>query len=224
MSAIAERVLAVTEIDAIEIGPWKSNWSVLKDLRKASSALARLNPKPAPTTEIQGLDLYAFDRKLDGDSRKSKFVYLAEPGTTNVVTILELEPGTALLRGKVWTPHMAVSLEYQGRGIAKSLYQWALDSDVCFLSSGLQTPAANRLWQSLSQKYETRFIYVQGKDIYEVPAEVVSQYEDIRESHNLLILIGRSSAIKDVWRSASILPFESAMKTRFFQRNMSTVD
>lgn len=55
-------------------------------------------------------------------------------------------------------PHSKYHPAYQRRGIASTVYRWALDAGMCLLSGARQSEGAHALWQSLNRRYPHGFV------------------------------------------------------------------
>ncbi len=63
----------------------------------------------------------------------------------------------------VRAPHSKYAREYQQRGIAAAVYEWALDQGFCLVSGARQSPGARSLWQSLGRRHRLEFVDVCDK-------------------------------------------------------------
>lgn len=65
----------------------------------------------------------------------------------------------------VRAPHSKYSVEYQRRGIATAVYEWALDQGFCLVSGARQSQSAHALWMSLSTRHRLEYVEVRNKSI-----------------------------------------------------------
>jgi hypothetical protein len=55
--------------------------------------------------------------------------------------------------------------QYQRRGIATAVYDWALATGLCLMTGARQSAGAHALWRSLARRYESGFVELRGKKL-----------------------------------------------------------
>jgi GNAT superfamily N-acetyltransferase len=85
-------------------------------------------------------------------------------------------------------PHSRYSPEYQRRGIATAVYEWALGSGLCLISGARQSTGAHGLWRSLAQRHELVHVDVRDKALRCLGAEVDDALLD--DLHTRMVLLG----------------------------------
>jgi len=63
------------------------------------------------------------------------------------------------------SPHSRYRAQYQQRGIASSVYGWALAAGLCLMTGARQSPGAHALWQSLARRYESGFVDLRDRQL-----------------------------------------------------------
>ncbi|MES2838649.1 MAG: N-acetyltransferase [Pseudomonadota bacterium] len=66
----------------------------------------------------------------------------------------------------VRAPHSKYAVEYQRRGIATAVYEWALSQGFCLVSGARQSPSAHALWISLATRHRLEYVEVRDKCIH----------------------------------------------------------
>ncbi len=66
----------------------------------------------------------------------------------------------------VRAPHSKYAVEYQRRGIATAVYEWALGQGFCLLSGARQSQSAHALWMSLASRHRLEYVEVRNKCIH----------------------------------------------------------
>ena len=133
-----------------------------------------------PAVELRDPELQLRLRESDGEH----YVYVEDvrrrclAGSTVFNRMVEL--GRRADR-HLRSPHSTYRPEYQRRGIATSVYGWALDSGICLLTGARQSPGAHALWLRLAQRYGAGFVDVRDKTITylgdAVPAAALDRLE-----------------------------------------------
>lgn len=85
-------------------------------------------------------------------------------------------------------PHSQYDPAYQRRGLASSVYRWALDQGICLMSGARQSPGAHALWQSLSRHYEAGFADLRRKQLSYLGREIPAS--TLAELHTRMFLLG----------------------------------
>ena len=86
-------------------------------------------------------------------------------------------------------PHSRYSPEYQRRGIATAVYEWALGSGLCLISGARQSAGAHGLWRSLAQRHELVYVDVRDKALRCLGAEVDDALL-LDDLHTRMVLLG----------------------------------
>lgn len=55
--------------------------------------------------------------------------------------------------------------QYQRRGIATAVYEWALGTGICLVTGARQSPGAHALWRNLALRYESGFAELRNKKL-----------------------------------------------------------
>ena len=120
------------------------------------------------------------------------FVYVEDVAQRRLAGFTAFQPppdvagaAQALLR----SPHSRYAPAYQGRGLATSVYEWALDAGMCLLTGPRQSPAAHRLWRRLARAgHPLTHASVRGGVVHllgpDVPQAVLEDF------HTRLLLLG----------------------------------
>jgi len=90
----------------------------------------------------------------------------------------------------VRAPHSRFAADYQRRGIATAVYEWALAQGFCLVSGARQSPGAHALWQSLARRHRLEYIDVRDKRIRVLGAQVDPPTEDRLQTRMLLLGAG----------------------------------
>ena len=61
------------------------------------------------------------------------------------------------------SPHSRYAAGYRQRGVASTVYRWALAAGLCLVSGPRQSPGAYRLWMALARTHELAFVHAQDK-------------------------------------------------------------
>jgi GNAT superfamily N-acetyltransferase len=85
-------------------------------------------------------------------------------------------------------PHSQYDPAYQRRGLASSVYRWALDQGICLMSGARQSHGAHALWRSLSRHYEAGFADLRRKQLNYLGREVASA--TLADLHTRMFLLG----------------------------------
>lgn len=87
----------------------------------------------------------------------------------------------------VRAPHSKYASEYQQRGIATAVYEWALGQGFCLISGARQSEGASALWRSLGTRHRLEFIAVRDKHIQFLGPQVDQATEDQLQTRMLLL-------------------------------------
>lgn len=63
------------------------------------------------------------------------------------------------------SPHSRYLAQYQRRGIATAVYDWALGTGICLMTGARQSAGAHALWHSLARRYESGFADLRNKKL-----------------------------------------------------------
>jgi hypothetical protein len=97
----------------------------------------------------------------------------------------------------VRAPHSKYAGEYQRRGIATAVYEWALGQGFCLISGARQSQGANALWQSLAMRHRLEYIEIRDKRINFLGSQVDQVTRDNLQTRMLMLGSGRDV---DSWR------------------------
>ena len=86
----------------------------------------------------------------------------------------------------VRAPHSKYALDYQRRGIATAVYEWALGQGFCLISGARQSPGAHALWRSLAMSHQLAYIEVRDKNIAFLETPVDELTRDSLQTRMLL--------------------------------------
>lgn len=85
-------------------------------------------------------------------------------------------------------PHSRYRAEYQRRGIATAVYDWALGTGICLMTGARQSEGARALWLGLARRYAWGFADLRDKKLTylgrDVPAETLDRL------HTRMFLLG----------------------------------
>lgn len=87
----------------------------------------------------------------------------------------------------VRAPHSKYAADYQRRGIATAVYEWALGQGVCLISGARQSPGAHALWRSLAMGHQLEYIEVRDKNITFLATPVDQATRDSLQTRMLLL-------------------------------------
>jgi hypothetical protein len=97
----------------------------------------------------------------------------------------------------VRAPHSKYAGEYQRRGIATAVYEWALGQGFCLISGARQSQGAHALWQSLAMRHRLEYIDVRDKRINFLGSQVDQATRDNLQTR--MLMLGRGRDV-DSWR------------------------
>lgn len=66
----------------------------------------------------------------------------------------------------VRAPHSKYAVEYQRKGIATAVYEWALGQGFCLVSGARQSQSAHALWMALATRHRLEYIELRDKCIH----------------------------------------------------------
>jgi GNAT superfamily N-acetyltransferase len=85
------------------------------------------------------------------------------------------------------SPHSRYRPQYQRRGIATGVYEWALARGICLMTGARQSTGANALWHSLAQRHEAGYVDIHEKKLRYLGPEVgMPELENLRTRMFLL--------------------------------------
>ncbi|MES2413684.1 MAG: N-acetyltransferase [Pseudomonadota bacterium] len=87
------------------------------------------------------------------------------------------------------SPHSRYLPQYQQRGIATAVYDWALATGICLMTGARQSAGAHALWLSLARRYESGFADLRNKKLTYLSRTIPQ--EDLGQLHTRMFLIGR---------------------------------
>lgn len=87
------------------------------------------------------------------------------------------------------SPHSRYLAQYQRRGIATAVYDWALGTGMCLMTGARQSAGAHALWHSLARRYQPGFAELRDKRLGYLGAEVGSL--DLDRLETRMFLLGR---------------------------------
>lgn len=142
-------------------------------------------------------------RKADGEH----YVYVQDvvrrrlAGYTVFNRLVELDRrADRYLRG----PHSRYASDYQRRGIATAVYEWALNSGLCLISGPRQSEGAHALWMALSQRHPLCFVHLRDKVLSllgdKVEGAVISDF------HTRMLLLGKGWSTDDLMADTGCRP------------------
>lgn len=94
----------------------------------------------------------------------------------------------------VRSPHSKYAADYQGRGIASAIYDWALGRGFCLVSGARQSESAHALWRSLARRHPLRWITVRAKRMHDLGPGVAPARATKLDTRMLLLGHGWSLA------------------------------
>ena len=141
-------------------------------------------------------------READGE----KYVYVQDlqedriAGFTVFSRLIELDKrADRILRG----PHTRFDVAYQRKGLATSIYRWALDSGLCLITGARQSPGAHALWHKLAREYRMGYLDISDKRLRYLGHHVAPEVLD--RLNTRMILLGEGWTLNrfaDVTRMA----------------------
>lgn len=93
----------------------------------------------------------------------------------------------------VRAPHSKYAADYQRRGIATAVYEWALAQGFCLVSGARQSPGAHALWQTLAKRHRLEYIDIRDKCMHVLGAQVDPSTENRLQTR--MLLLGRGWAV-----------------------------
>ncbi|WP_225784186.1 N-acetyltransferase [Xenophilus sp. Marseille-Q4582] len=108
--------------------------------------------------------LRAWHREADGEHH----VYIECPVARRLVghvvfnRLIEIHRS---LDPHVRSPHTRIAPAYQGRGVASTVYRWALDAGFSLVSGARQSPGAHALWHALGRHYHLSYVQLVRKEL-----------------------------------------------------------
>lgn len=97
-------------------------------------------------------------------------------------------------------PHSKYARDYQGRGLATAVYEFALGTGFCLVSGARQSVGAHALWRALARRHRLGFVSLHQKKLRYLGAEVSAEVHD--DLHTRMILLGRGWTVERLQRQA----------------------
>lgn len=91
----------------------------------------------------------------------------------------------------VRSPHSRYAREYRRKGVASAVYQWALGAGICLVSGPRQSVGAYRLWESLADFNEMKFVFLIDRRLQVM--DTTSDRRDLEELEARMLLSGAGS-------------------------------
>lgn len=85
-------------------------------------------------------------------------------------------------------PHSKYAPDYQRRGLASAVYEWALARGWCLVSGARQSSGAHALWRSLARRHHLGFVSLRGRHLDYLGEQVSAAVRD--EIPTRMILLG----------------------------------
>jgi len=145
------------------------------DAMNACARLAALQP-----------GLIFHHREADGEH----YVYVEDPsrgclaGYTVFNRLIEVDRRTDR---HVRSPHSKYAPAYQGRGIASTVYAWALGRGLCLVSGARQSEGAHALWRALARRHPLRWVSLQAKRMHDLGSEAPAARAAALDTRMLLL-------------------------------------
>jgi hypothetical protein len=136
------------------------------------------------TTQLPGLILR--HREADGEH----YIYVEDvargclAGYTVFNRLIEVD---RRMDPFVRAPHSKYAGEYQRRGIATAVYEWALRQGYCLVSGARQSQSAHALWRSLATRHRLEYIEIRNKCIHLLAPPVDSLTRDRLQTRMVLL-------------------------------------
>ncbi len=105
-------------------------------------------------------------------------------------------------------PHSKYAEDYQRRGIASAVYQWALDSGICLISGPRQSTGAHGLWCALARRHPLGYVQLREKVLTFLGIDVEPPVLD--DFHTRMVLLGRGWTIEQLMADTGCLPARQA--------------
>lgn len=125
-------------------------------------------------------------READGEH----YVYVEDPGRgclagyTVFNRLIEVDRRTDR---HVRSPHSKYAPAYQGRGIASTVYAWALGRGLCLVSGARQSEGAHALWRALARRHPLRWVSLQAKRMHDLGSEAPAARAAALDTRMLLL-------------------------------------
>ena len=87
----------------------------------------------------------------------------------------------------VRSPHSKYAPAYQGRGIASTVYAWALGRGLCLVSGARQSEGAHALWRALARRHPLRWVSLQAKRMHDLGSEAPAARAAALDTRMLLL-------------------------------------
>lgn len=157
------------------------------------------------TTQLPGLVLR--HREADGEH----YIYVEDvahgclAGYTVFNRLIEVN---RVLDRFVRAPHSKYAVEYQRRGIATAVYEWALSQGFCLVSGARQSTSAYALWMSLATRHRLEHVEVRDKGIRLLAPPVDPATRDRLQTR--MVLLGAGWEVVDGDDAAADSPLVSS--------------
>ena len=92
------------------------------------------------------------------------------------------------------SPHSKYAPDYEGRGIASAVYDWALGRGFCLLSGARQSAGAHALWHALARRHALRWVVLRAKRMHDLGNAVPATQSAELDTRLLLLGHGWSLA------------------------------
>ena len=229
------KAIAVPQpIQAMDLDFGMSRRDVQEDLQVGDKMLLRAEQEKKPikriTTAVPGVILVTFQHPITK--------------TTSLILVREVDPVSkaehtvgyvrferqAIGVGRVryqnlLTPHATFAERAQGKGYASAIYKWALNQGMCFMSSGIQSPGANMMWEKLGRVYPWFLIRVRVDRLTEflgqgegLTKQQLSTYE-VR-----LVLLGKGWTLEKFMKQFKVSPTNTMPKKTGEKLNFRDVE
>ncbi|MBS0454858.1 MAG: N-acetyltransferase [Proteobacteria bacterium] len=101
------------------------------------------------------------------------------------------------------SPHSRYLAQYQRRGIATSVYEWALSRGICLMTGARQSAGAHALWRSLAQRYESGFADLRNRKLTYLGREIGAW--DLNRLETRMFLLGRETSLAQFGAAVGML-------------------
>lgn len=85
------------------------------------------------------------------------------------------------------SPHSRYMAQYQRRGIATAVYDWALATGICLMTGARQSAGAHALWRSLARRYESGFAKLHNRQLTYLGRDISPRDLDRLETRMFLL-------------------------------------
>ncbi|ABI90951.1 conserved hypothetical protein [Burkholderia ambifaria AMMD] len=144
----------------------------------------RLHGLPAVALGDSGLIVR--HREADGEY----FLYIEDPSARQLAgyTIFNRLPELPRRADRyLRAPHTRLRGSAQRKGLATTLYRWALDAGLCLISGARQSVGAAQLWATLAHEYRHGFVDVEGRALRYLGEAVADHVHGALHTRRLLL-------------------------------------